>query len=505
MQERAVNQNESDGGGYRGKAKGARSEAGVHKKGSKQNTRADTSRRRSTRDPSQGTGVSKSGTTKRKSTVDLSKDKDTLIQEVASKRRSNMDLSSKVGRRKDIKRSKSTQERTRSKSTQEHQGKRSKKTNGMRVLPSTSVLPGVDKADLEVRSSSIGRGVLSSSNTQKKPSNKLKKKVLLNKILAKKKKAVQTKENQTRSHKKVPSTQPHQNKESSLGNNKSSVENKDNLLIPSPSTGPHGHPPPSRSHRLLPTKVDVLDTSTNHEEVSEYVKEIYTYLYELETRRSPVHGAIAQAQAFVTPKMRNVLGNWLVEIVEEYNISSDVLYLGVQLLDRCLWHFLDIKVSRMQLLGCACLFVASKWEGFRDGAAVVFAEMTDFTYSRDQILLWEGHILRALDFDIIGATSKLFLRRYQTIAGSIVEEVCLSNYYAELGLVAYDMLVFKQSEIAAGALYLARWVLYGAHLGRGLVFKSQVGWWGLGLCLGFVLSFLGSCFHFKAFYSVYSL
>lgn len=67
---------------------------------------------------------------------------------------------------------------------------------------------------------------------------------------------------------------------------------------------------------------------------------------------------IEKVQKDVTPNMRGVLIDWLVEVAEEYKLLSDTLYLSVTYIDK----FLSLSVlnrQRLQLLGVSSMLIAS--------------------------------------------------------------------------------------------------------------------------------------------------
>ena len=49
----------------------------------------------------------------------------------------------------------------------------------------------------------------------------------------------------------------------------------------------------------------------------------------MEPKRRPLHDYIEQVQTDVSPNMRGVLVDWLVEVAEEYKLVSDTLYLTI--------------------------------------------------------------------------------------------------------------------------------------------------------------------------------
>uniref|UniRef100_A0A8C0SD48 Cyclin-like domain-containing protein n=1 Tax=Canis lupus familiaris TaxID=9615 RepID=A0A8C0SD48_CANLF len=63
----------------------------------------------------------------------------------------------------------------------------------------------------------------------------------------------------------------------------------------------------------------------------------------------------------VTPEMRALVVDWLIQVHEYLGLAGDTLYLAVHLLDSYL-RAGRVRLHRLQLLGVACLFVACKVE-----------------------------------------------------------------------------------------------------------------------------------------------
>ena len=65
-------------------------------------------------------------------------------------------------------------------------------------------------------------------------------------------------------------------------------------------------------------------------------------------------------QKEITPKMRSILVDWLVEVVDDYELSFESLHLAINYLDR----YLSVKTIPkifLQLLGISCLLISSKF------------------------------------------------------------------------------------------------------------------------------------------------
>ena len=60
--------------------------------------------------------------------------------------------------------------------------------------------------------------------------------------------------------------------------------------------------------------------------------------------------------------MRVTLLDWLVKLTDEMNLGSGTYALTIHLIDLALSREVGVKRSQFQLLGCACLLIASKLE-----------------------------------------------------------------------------------------------------------------------------------------------
>ena len=66
-------------------------------------------------------------------------------------------------------------------------------------------------------------------------------------------------------------------------------------------------------------------------------------------------------QLHINEKMRSILVDWIVEVDKKLQLRPETIFLTVNLLDRYLEKQVCAK-DRLQLIGTACLFIASKYE-----------------------------------------------------------------------------------------------------------------------------------------------
>lgn len=89
-------------------------------------------------------------------------------------------------------------------------------------------------------------------------------------------------------------------------------------------------------------------------------------------------------QQDMTPHMRAILVDWLVEVAMEYRLCSDTLHLTVALLDRFL-SAVPVSRDQLQLAGIACMWAAAKYEEIYAPSAREFCFITDNTYTPQQV------------------------------------------------------------------------------------------------------------------------
>jgi cyclin A len=70
---------------------------------------------------------------------------------------------------------------------------------------------------------------------------------------------------------------------------------------------------------------------------------------------------LLHTQQDIDAHKRLVLVDWLIEVVDEFALSQESLYLAISLLDRFL-SLHAVQRCQLQLLGVTCLWVASKYE-----------------------------------------------------------------------------------------------------------------------------------------------
>lgn len=154
-------------------------------------------------------------------------------------------------------------------------------------------------------------------------------------------------------------------------------------------------------------------------------------------KKRPSVDFMDKVQTDINISMRAILVDWLVEVSEEYRLVPDTLYLTVNYIDRYLsGNTMDRQ--RLQLLGVACMMIASKYE-ICPPQVEEFCYIMDNTYFKDEVFEMESAVLNFLKFELTAPTVKCFLRRFVRAAQGVTEAPsmqleCMGNYLAELSL-----------------------------------------------------------------------
>ncbi|XP_056602037.1 G2/mitotic-specific cyclin-B1 [Triplophysa dalaica] len=202
---------------------------------------------------------------------------------------------------------------------------------------------------------------------------------------------------------------------------------------------------------LLDIKDVDADDYDNPMLCSEYVKDIYQYLRQLETAQAVKQKYLEGRE--VTGNMRAILIDWLVQVQIKFRLLQETMYMTVAIIDRFLQENLVPK-KQLQLVGVTAMFIASKYEEMYPPEIADFAFVTDRAYTTAQIRDMEMKILRVLDFNFGRPLPLQFLRRASKIGDVTAEHHTLAKYFLELTMIDYDMVHFPPSQVASAAYAL---------------------------------------------------
>lgn len=211
----------------------------------------------------------------------------------------------------------------------------------------------------------------------------------------------------------------------------------------------------SLTRRLAAADIKDIDAADaqDAQAVAEYAKEIHSYFKKVEGNLKP-SATYMDDQVHINAKMRAILVDWLVEVHLKFKLSTETLYLTINLIDR----FLEKKMvarQRLQLVGVTCMLLASKYEEIYFPEVRDFVYITDRAYTRAQILQMETVVLNTLKFQMTVPTAQKFLTRFAKVATLDKHTELTAAYICERTLQEQSMLQYLPSEIAATSIALA--------------------------------------------------
>lgn len=200
-------------------------------------------------------------------------------------------------------------------------------------------------------------------------------------------------------------------------------------------------------------KEDSLDAQA----MSEYVEDIYGYLFDIEKQMMPnVH--YMDRQPYLSWKHRGILVDWIVQVHYRFKMVPETLFIAVNFLDRFL-GLQEVTRDKLQLVGIAALLVASKYEEIYPPPVADFVFFSDNFYTGDQILQMERTLLKVLEFRLGYPTPLHFLRRISKADDLDIQTRTLGKYLMEVSLLDQRFLRYSPSMIGAASMHLARLML----------------------------------------------
>lgn len=223
-----------------------------------------------------------------------------------------------------------------------------------------------------------------------------------------------------------------------------------------PAVAPSGSAAPAPGPAPAPERIQErksFEVSRDPQLVQEYVPDIINQLFSSEALALPPADYMDK-QTDITAKMRMILIDWLIEVHMKYRLRPETLHLTVNLIDRYLSKK-QITRKRLQLVGVAAMFIASKFEEITPPELRDWVYITDNAYTKDDVLMMECNMLATLNFKVVVPTAAHFFDHFAT--ANVCDNVhrSFAQYVMELGLLDMRMLQYKPSHMVAAALLLS--------------------------------------------------
>lgn len=173
---------------------------------------------------------------------------------------------------------------------------------------------------------------------------------------------------------------------------------------------------------------------------------------------------------------REIVGDWMAEVVKDFSITSEGHALAIYLLDR-MHNLIAMREEQIQLYAIAALFIGSIMYDPYYIPIEEYAYITDNTYSKEQITDAVNRILKQTSFDLAAATSYFFLSRvfllkpeFRAMGTNIWRASLLTWYHFNSPVEVADailVLTDTSRQLTKGASTLRRQIL-----GKSTTFES---------------------------------
>jgi len=103
-------------------------------------------------------------------------------------------------------------------------------------------------------------------------------------------------------------------------------------------------------------------------------------------------------QKDINEKMRGILIDWLIEVHLKFKLLPETLYLTINIIDRYLAKTI-LSRNKLQLVGIAAMFIATKYEEIYPPECKDFIYITDKAYTEQELIDMELDVLQQLDMN----------------------------------------------------------------------------------------------------------
>jgi hypothetical protein len=194
----------------------------------------------------------------------------------------------------------------------------------------------------------------------------------------------------------------------------------------------------------------------NIKNAKEYSEEILQNLIEEEKKnRNKINPNYFNHQSEITPYMRSILIDWLIEIIRIFKFKEETLYTTMYIIDAYLSKKYIAK-NKFQLLGITSLFIASKLNDIMIRRISDYSDITNKTYSVYEIKIMEIDILKTLNFELLIPSSLSF---YEIISQKVgisndINKYKFGEFLMQSFLINNQSLNYTFSTIACATCYI---------------------------------------------------
>lgn len=183
--------------------------------------------------------------------------------------------------------------------------------------------------------------------------------------------------------------------------------------------------------------------------------------------------SFASKESGIEAYMRAVLIDWLIEITSSLACCRQTLHLAVSCADKYI-ATTEVAQRDFQLVGCACLLIAAKFEEVFTPRVSTVAKAAAYTFTEEQILEMEQRVLLALNWRVLSPTlyawTRFLMKCWDDYILMVKPPVFMPFHskdpdsfqlyidamsWLDLALMDSNHISFPRSHVAAGAILQA--------------------------------------------------
>lgn len=187
--------------------------------------------------------------------------------------------------------------------------------------------------------------------------------------------------------------------------------------------------------------------------VSHYIDNILRHILIREVQEIKPLPEYMHGQRDINARMRAILVDWLVDVTLKFRMLPQTLFMTIALIDRYL-AIKEVSRSKLQLVGVTALMIIGKYEEIYPPLVKDYVAVCDSAYTKQEILMMEGEMLLAFDFDLNKSCSLIFLEFFRQKVPMDDRAFCFCRYMLETALLDTIHLKFNNATLAAGSIFL---------------------------------------------------
>ena len=154
-------------------------------------------------------------------------------------------------------------------------------------------------------------------------------------------------------------------------------------------------------------------------------------------------------------RFRRITVDWLLEVTRELHLGIKTYHLAINIFDRFFNVTPSLDKSKIQLLSCACMLIAAKYEENYPPPVDEFTYISDNNFTSRELKDMESIVLKKLEWKIGEPTCIDFAEYYWYKLNLTQEEVNISSYILDSSLLNINVREIPPSLVAAASIFYA--------------------------------------------------